>query len=422
MRPIQSRFWLYLLLEIKKYRLAFPKILTGLLLILSLSAGCVLLYRLYSTEHSAQQKIRIGISADPEEPYLDWMIQTLSQMKDLKISCQFEFVAEQEGIQKLQAGYYTALFFIPHNYINSLIEGEEAVLRIRFRQGQTTVADYLVRELGNAASQIILDTQAGIYAMQDYYRENDLPDLTADELSLNVLYLQKVLARKNIYTYEEIPADGSTANPAHYLAVGIICLLTAMEFTCIAVLHRESPLLAEKLYLSGLGEGKRFLAREAALCICFGSIYLFLCLLSAMISPKIPGIHSALHLTESSSLHTALCTGWKLAALLPILAVIGTYILWIYELAADQLSSIILLFVSFICFSYLSGYYFPLSTLPDSIRHLAPCLPTGIILHYSRNILSGTFQWRDLMILLGYWIVLSLALILFTQIKRRRSH
>lgn len=417
-----SRFWLYLMLEIKKYRQAFPKILGGLFLILFLSAGCVILYQLYSAEQPDQQKIRIGITADPDEPYLDWIIQTIQNMKDLKNSCQFEFVSEQEGNQNLQSGKYTALFLIPHNYIRSLIDGEEAVLRIRFRQGQATIADYLVKEMGNAASQIMLDTQAGIYAMQDYYRENDLPDLEKDELSLNVRYLQKVLSRKNIYTVEEIPANGTVANKTHYLAVGIICLLTALGFTCTAVLHRESPTLTQKLDLAGLGGWKQLLAREIALCLCFGFIYLMLAVLLAAVSPWIPGLTSVLYITDTTPFYTILYTGMKLITLLPILTVICSYILWVYELATDNLSSMILLFVSFICLSYLSGYYYPLSSLPDRIRHLAPYLPTSTILQYSQHILSGTCQWIHLVTLLGYSTILSATLVFFTQIKRRRSH
>lgn len=302
-----SKFRIYLSLELKKYRLAFPKICGGLCLILLLIIGYLLLYQLYSSEHQKQSKIQIGITADPEEPYLDWMIQTIQSMKDLKYSCEFELVSEEEGMHHLQSGRYTALFLIPQDYIHSLIAGDEAVLRIRFCQGHTTIANYLVRELGNAASQIMLDTQAGIYAMQDYYQENHWPDMSKDELSLNIRYLKKILSRKEIYSYEEIPATGTLSDQTHYFAVAILCLLTALGFTCTTVLHREPKPFVQKLRQSGFQDWQRILAKLTAMIFCFGCIYLVLSVLCTAVSARIPGLDSILHLNASSGVHNLNC-------------------------------------------------------------------------------------------------------------------
>ncbi len=305
-RQTRSRFRLYLSLELKKYRYAFPKICGGLILILLLTGSYLLLYQCCSAEHQKQGRIRIGIAADPEEPYLDWIMQTLESMKELKHSCQFQLVSESEGMRHLKAGKYTALFLIPHDYIRSLIAGDEAILRIRFRQGNATVADYLVRELGNAASQIMLDTQAGIYAMQDYYREKGWPGMSEDELSLNIRYLQKVLNRKEIYSFEEIPAAGTLADRTHYFAVAILCLLAALGLVCTTVLHREPEALLLKLQQTGFRNWQRILAKLTAMILCFGSIYLFLSILCTIISPWIPGLNNILHNTASSDLPAAL--------------------------------------------------------------------------------------------------------------------
>lgn len=417
-----SRFRLYLSLEIKKYLLAFPKICGGLFLILLITGSYFLLYQLYSTEQQKQRIIQIGITADPEEPYLDWMIQTIENMKDLKHSCHFEFVSETEGMKGLQSGNYTALFLIPPDYIRSLIDGDEAILRIRFRQGQTTIADFLVKELGNAASQIMLDTQAGIYAMQDIYRENHWQDMSKDELSLNIRYLQKVLNRREIYAYEEIPATGTTADQTHYLAVGILCFLTALGFTCTAVLHREPNVFVEKLELWGLRHWQQILAKESAMILCFGGIYLFLSILLTALSPRFSGFNDLLHQNTNSSLHAMLLTSGKLLAIIPVLLVICAYILWIYEISPNNMSSILLLFVSFICLAYLSGYFYPLSYLPDSIRRISTYLPTSVILNYSYHILCGTGRWQDLLEILAYGTILYGTLVCFVCWKRRCFH
>ncbi|MDE6568693.1 MAG: ABC transporter permease [Lachnospiraceae bacterium] len=421
-QPSHSRFHIYLSMEIKKYLLAFPKICGGLCLILLFISSYFLLYQCYSGEQQKQSVIQIGITADPEEPYLDWMIQTIESMKDLERSCHFEFVSETEGMKRLQAGDYTALFLIPPDYIRSLIAGEEAILRIRFCQGQATIADFLVKELGNAASQIMLDTQAGIYAMQDIYRENHWENMSKDELSLNIRYLQKVLNRREIYAYEEIPVTGTTADRTHYFAVAILCFLTALGFTCTAVLHREPHVFVKKLELCGLRDWQQLLAKETAMILCFSGIYLFLSLLLTALSTRISGFHSLLHQNTDSSLHSMLLTGGKLLAIMPVLFVICAYILWIYEICPNNMSSILLLFVSFIGLSYLSGYFYPLSYLPDSIRQISAYLPTSVILNYSYHILCGIGHWRDLLGILAYSMILYATLLCFVRWKRRWSH
>lgn len=421
-RQPQSRFRIYLFLEIKKYLFAFPKICGGLCLILLLIGSYFLLYQLYSENRQENSRIQIGITADPEEPYLDWMIQTIESMKDLKHSCHFEYVSEAEGMKHLQSGRYTALFLIPPDYIRSLIDGEEAILRIRFCQGQTTIADFLVKELGNAASQIMLDTQAGIYAMQDLYRENHWQNMSKDELSLNIRYLQKVLNRREIFRYEEISAAGAATDRTHYFTVAILCFFTALGFTCTAVLHRESHVFLDKLHHCGLRYWQQILAKETAMFLCFGGIYLFLSILLAALSPQISSMDDLLHQNTDSSLHAMFLTGSKLLAIIPVLFVICTYILWIYEISPNNMSSILLLFVSFICLAYLSGYFYPLCYLPDSIRQISVYLPTSVLLNYSYHILCGRGRWQDLLGVLAYGTILYGTLVGFAHWKGRCFH
>lgn len=414
-----SRFRIYLVLEIKKYCLAFPKIFAGLCLILFLSTSFLLLYQRYLADHQDSHRIQIGICADPDEPYLDWMIQTIENMEDLKYSCQFEFVSEKKGIKRLQDGKYTALFLIPQNYIHSLIEGKEAILRIRFRQGQASVADYLVKELGNAASGIMLDTEAGIYALQDYYQENHWSNMSKDELSLNIRYLQKVLQRKEIYSYEEIPATGTITDRTHYAAVAILCFLSALGITCTALLRREPDALIGRLQQSGLPNWKRILAKETAMLLCFTCLYLTLSLLLAVASPWIPGFREIIPSHGASPLQTLFLTGIKLFTITPVLLVICSCILWVFETVRHNFNSILLLFVSFLCLAYLSGYFYPLSYLPDSIQQISSFLPTRVILNYSYHRLNGNHQWKDLFSIFLVSGILYASLVYFTSKKRR---
>ncbi len=416
----RTRFWLYLCLEHKKYRSALPRILGGFFLILLILTGCIMLYQIYASQQHQKDIIHIGIVAEPDEPYLDWMMKTIENMEGLKDSCQFTSISATDGKKGLQSGEYTALFIIPHNYIHSLIVGEEAILRIQFGQGQSTIASYLVRELASAASQIMLDTQAGIYAMDDYYLEKQFPHRSKDERSLNIRYLQKILQRKQIFTLEEVSGNTVT-DKTHYFAVGILWTLIALGFTCPEVLRSETHVLRDQLYLSGFRDWKRILAKELALLLTFGSVYLILVLLLAISTPWISFLSSALHIPASSGFPVILYAGAKLLALSPVLCVICGWILWIYEVSRDNLSSILLLFVSCIFFSFLSGYFYPLSYLPSGIQHMAAVLPTRVMLTYCYHILNGIWHASDLLALLGYGGVLYGSLIGISKYQKYTS-
>lgn len=417
-----SRFRIYLSLEIKKYRLAFPKIFAGLCLILFLSSCFVLLYQRYLTDRQDRRRIQIGICANPDEPYLDWMIQTIENMEDLKLSCQFELVSEPEGTRRLQSGKYTALFLIPTNYIQSLIDGKDAVLRIRFCRGQATTADYLIKELGNAASGIMLDTQAGIYALQDYYQANHWTDMPKDELSLNIRYLKKILHRKDIYTYEEISSMGTANDRTHYIAVAILCFLAALGITCTALLRREPDAIIARLQQSGLPEWKRILAKESAMLLCISFVFLSLSILFAAGSPWISAFRDAVPSQGDSPLHHVLFIGIKFITLTPVLLVICTCILWVSEAVYHTFNRILLLFVSFLCMAYLSGYFYPLSNFPVSIQKVAAYLPTRVILEYSKQRLNGIPSWKNLFFIVLYSGILYGSLVYYSTRKRRRLH
>lgn len=418
----QTRFWLYLRLEIKKLNSALPKFLGGLCVILVILTGCALLYQLYTSNQQQKNVIQIGIVADPEEPYLDWIIQTIENMDSLEYTCKFTEVSESDGILGLQNGKYTALFIVPQDYIHSIILGKEAVLRIRFGHGQSTIASFLVKQLGNAASQILIDTQAGIYAMNDYYKENQLPNRSKDELSLNIRYLQKVLSRGELFTLEEVSGSSVLGDDTHYFAVGIILLFLALGLTCPSILHPEPRTLQDQLYVSGISGWKRMMAKECALILYFGFLYLILGILLTISALFVPALPEIMDITTSSPVTTALDTCGKLFILSPILVVICGWILFIYEAATDSISSLLLLFISMIFLGYVSGYFYPLSYLPDRMQHLASFLPTGVLLNYSYHTLTGEWHFIDFITVIGYGIIIYGLLVILAHTKRRISH
>lgn len=391
---------IYFQLEWKKCLKSFPGIFTGTVFIGVLLLGITFLWQMHQAEKTQSQIIQIGIVAEKEEPYLDWIINAVEQMESTRYTCHFSRIEEEDATKTLRSGKLNAVFIIPSNYIDSLIRGNNQPIIIRFGTGQPTITNFLIRQFGDAFSRFMIDTQAGIYAMNDYYRQNHLPNRQKDELVLNIAYLNQILKRNHMLQIEEIEAENDLSYGEYYFSSGLILFLLCWGLTCPGIFLPECPALKEKLCISGIGHAKQTLIRHLVFLLIFSCNYLlFSCFFSFGISwsgSSIPGID------DYSSLQWLLC----FLRILPILPLVCTIIQLAYEIARDKIGSILFLFLLILTMGYLSGCFYPLSYLPAAIRKPAPFLPVRVMFSYISNCITGNWSLLALVKVFFYHILL----------------
>ncbi len=391
-----KRYRIYFQLECKKFFRALPGILLGILLISILLTGFIFVCQKNLEQADDTRTIRIGVSAQENEPYLDWMISTIENMESLEFTCRFTKISADSANKKLQSGDLDAVFIIPENYVESLIRGTKNPLIIRFGTGDSTITGFLIRQIGDAASRFMINTQAGIYAMKDYYRENGLPNAEPDELDINLKYLDTIVKRNNLLTVEEIKSEQELSGTVYYFTSGIVLFLLFLGLTCPGILRRESRSLQKKLHTIHISSGIQTILRYLSFITVFAGMYVCIALLLSFVIPA-----SRIVIKGSAPYNPA---SWFLCflSILPVLALACALIQFTYETITNKIVSVLFLFLLILILGFLSGCFYPLAQLPHAVRTIAPVLPVRVMFEYTAGCLTGNRSLADLLAVLAY--------------------
>jgi len=393
---IMKLFFQYVYLETKRMFLSFPRILFGSIFLLMLLSGIFIFCQLNSMQEKQKNVIHVGIVAQKNEPFVDWMISAVSHMKNMEYNFHFERVEEQAANQKLSSGELAIAFFIPQNYVASIVSGENKHLSIRLGNGQTTIVSFLLKQLSEAASSFILNSQAGIYSMQEYYDLHNLPQKSEDELKLNLQYIQDIAGLEKGIETETLETDNSYPLSSHYIISGFVLFLLFWGLTAGKMLAPQKKALENQLARAGIPQGWQILARGLSfLSISFANyLALFLFISLGMLFTG-----TAIQDTAISGIAGL----WKFAACcLPLLPFSTAVIQLAYEITKDTLGGILLLFFGVLLLALCSGCLYPLDYLPDILQRLAPKLPVYQACQYGLAVLHQTFDVTAFLTLMAY--------------------
>lgn len=359
----------YACLEAKRMFLSFPRILLGGIFILMLLSGTILFCQQNAAGEKQKNSIRIGIAAQKDEPFVDWMISVVSNMKSMEYDCRFERIDKEDADRLLASGEIAIAFFIPQNYVASIVSGENKHLSIRMGNGQTTIVTFLLKQLSEAASSFILNSEAGIYTMQEYYSHHNLPNKAEDELELNLQYIKDIAGLEKGMKTETIETGNTYPLVSQYIISGFVLFLLLWGLAAGKMLEPQNKAFQEQLINAGMPKGRQLLARGLSfLSISFVNyLVLFLLISIAMLATG-----TALPDTMVSDIAGL----WKFAACcLPLLLASSVTIQAVYEITGDALGGALLLFFGVLVLALCSGCFYPLSYLPESLQKLAPKLP-----------------------------------------------
>lgn len=376
----------YIFLETKRMIKGLPSICFGSLFLIGLLAGIFTLFQVTNKHTKESNPVEIGVVAKKEEPFVDWMITTISNIENTQYTCHFQRLDEKKADYELKSGKTDIVFLIPENYIASIIKGENKHLTIRFGSSQSTIVSFLFRELSHAASSFILDTEAGIYSMQEYYKQHGLPNQLDDEFDLNLKYVKEIITLNKGIETEELDVETSKPLLQQYLISVFVLLLFFWGLACARMLTPQSKAFQNKLAQKGIGFGRQIFARGLAFFTISLVNYLFLFVLAGIImsvfSLRIPGTLCV----SSNGL-------WQFALrCIPILLLSTVFIQLAYEITEDSMGGILFLFFTVLAMGLCSGCFYPRSFLPHALQSASMLLPVWQAYRYGLSALEGSFH------------------------------
>lgn len=406
-------FRTYFSLECKKNLGSIPSMLIGLFVLFALVGFLLFSWQQYSNEEN--KPTTVGIVAAEDEPYIELFLAVLKNTETLKNRYEFVILSQKEASEKLEKEQISVVFQIPENYVNKMIIGEVEPIDIQFGTGDSNLPSLMMRQLSQSVSSLLLNTQAGIYAMDDYYRAHNLPNQQKDEQALNLEYIKKILKRHSAFNVEEIQSENGLSYTQYYATVIFLLLFLFLGLISPKVFRPENTTFEQKLCLAGLDTFKQFMCRQLASWLLFASFLLGIALLFSTIV-----CIASLSIPDFTQKGFFSWMGTFLPTLLAI-PMVCAFIGLVYELIPDLTASILFLFLCILLFGYLSGYFYPIAFLPKGLQLLSAFLPTRVLFQYASGCMSQNISLYRLGILILYTILLLFLSILLRK-KRTEVH
>lgn len=364
----------YFQLECKRILKLFPRISLVTIIAVVLGGGCLVLT--YNAKDKAQNELsvmNIGVVASKEDNhYIDLGMYIMQHTDDLKYVCNFKKVTEQDGQRDLQNEKLGALIIFPDDYVRSVYYGAENPIIIRFGTAQSGLTSLLFGRLSEVIADYMRESKAGVYAMQDMYDSWNCK-YKADSDELAERYAIKIFSRKDMLVEETADAERGINILHYYSGAALVLLFMFWGLNCGSVLGKKEKMLRTLLRSRGLSMLKQLLGKFAALVILFLLNYLV-----------VVGIFGILINIISPSIDLELMDNMVFTCieLTPVLLLVCSLILLVYELFHDGIGGMIFIFFATVIMGFLSGYFYPASFFPVWVQHIGRWLPTGVLFEY----------------------------------------
>lgn len=417
-----KRFLVYTQLQIKKIMRTYPA-----MLVMTCLLALVLVSMLYIQARSARDtalgkedsKAAIAITGMDSSPYLKLGLSMLENMDPSKVAVKFEEYDRENAIAELKSGNLQAVIELPEGMTDKLLAGNTDVeIGLIIPDAGEGLGPLLIRELSDCISLMIGKMESSSYLLADFYRESGVTsdaDISAAQTDLLKLSLKKILQRGHMFTLKRMKTDATITVESYYLCAMFLLLVMLIGVMCAGTFIRTDYSLEILLKVRGLSVIFQILAEFLSLLVfimCLGAIFIPAAGLGLS---RMPIVFSELHSQTPSFLKDFAVF---VLSSMPVILMIASLDLLLYEAADSLISGVLLQFLAMIALAYLSGVFYPVSSLPSGMKTLAPFLPTGQAMLYLRKLLirEGNFL-PHMAFLLLYAAVFLLAACLMRNTK-----
>ena len=388
----------YSVVQIKRVMRVMPRSMCITLLL-----GCCIFLMaavvLYLQEHSEEKtKVTIGLVGDLEESYLGFGIRAIKALDSSRFTIDFIELDEQEAIKKLEQGELKSYIKVPEGFLESILRGELEPLLYVSPMGNQMLSGMIVNEVVKAVSLLMRDTQNAVFAMQDYIKEQGLlSEYSRHTNAISIRYLDFILDRPSVFALEQLGISGNQSSmQAYYVcSFSVLFLLLWGMVGCPIFIKRDIALIkmlqatGQKAVVQVVGEWIAYVI------FMFGNIVVLFLLFA--ISATV--IEFTLPEWSDSMIKEIICYA---ISFLPVLLLISSFQMLLFEVSSEFVSGILLQFLCAIGLGYLSGCFYPISFFPKSIEILANVLPTKIAIDYLSQTLLSQSNILLLASILGY--------------------
>lgn len=332
----------------------------------------------------SKQKIPIGLVGDISDSYLGIGVFAVQNFDTSKYYLELIELSEADAQERLNTGELMGYIRIPDGFVQSLIDGENKKIRYVAGNSPATLGPILMEEIAQIISDMIMESQSGIYGFMDVADtvEIDRSRYNALVEEINVEYIRQIFDRESAYEVHLIGVSDGLPFAQYYFCAFFLLLLMLCGTVCAHLLVKTDLALPRLLYCSGHTSAGQIAAEYLPYA---GMMWFNALLLFGGVGLILPASGMTL-LPQMVTLGDWLGLGVRL---LPAVLLITAMQVFFYELTSTVISGVLLQVLATVSLAYVSGFLYPLSSLPQVVQTLAGALPTGVAFDYVAGAITG---------------------------------
>lgn len=403
----------YFSLQFKRVMKVFPFIL--LVTVVLFAALAVLLSGLMSSFNNSEKNavFKVGITGDTDNEMLQLAIVAFQSFDESRFSLEFIEMEKTAAETALHTGDISAYLELPEDFVEKAMRGEIEPMYYVTTVGSNNIAHMFKNEITALVTDVVVSSQQGSFGLQEVLDDKNVSGSHGELVNaLAIEYVNLVLKRTEAITVDELGISEGMRTGEYYLCGMTLLFLMLLGLPYVVVYARQDRSLNVLLLSRGVS-GMRQLWDEW-----LSHFLSLLCLAAVVFAPVL--VLSAV--SDNATLLMLSLDEWLtyIAFFIPVLVMVSTFNLFIFEIGGNVVSSALLHFFSVLCMCYVSGCFYPVYTFPKAIQAVERLLPTGVARETLAIALSDEAAYRSLIGVAVYAVLFFAGAWLVRMAKLRR--
>lgn len=360
-------------------------------------------------------KFSVGVVGTKEDSYLSMGLRLLNDLDDIKYMLDMvEYDTEEEAKKALDERRISAYAVIPPEFVDSInYFRNDSQIRYYSDAGQKGIANVVMDEVSEIASNIIICSEAGLFTLQNILNDTNIdPNKYWNDVnSLFMEIMSITMMRSEISEVNDLGMTEGLTTFAYYFISFSLIYIMLISFAKTAYHIGQTREFERMASTFGIGKIRQVLSEYVAIFI--GNIACFIVFETLFLIVFATGI---INITEfgKSPVGDFLLFG---LGMIPALMLISAMEMFLFEIISGLINKVVVVFMLYLIFTYISGFFYPKEILPDAVRVVGEYIPTGISFEYLRLVIQ-----EKSVAVPAIEIVVYLALFIFGTIWARRNN
>ena len=327
--------------------------------------------------------IKIGVTGDLEQRYIDIAVDTMNNLDDARFSVEFVTYDEDEARSALSSGSIVGYIIIPPGFTDGAASANFIPITFVTEGNEGALVEAIVGEFIGVAEHVADETQRATFGADRYMAERGIPWADRDPLTDGfALEYASIALRRNTTLDIKLVGDNKISTGGYYFSAFVLLFALLFGVGCASHVVRRDESLPRLLASGRVGVFRQSLAEGGAFFI-FSYVHVAVVVLLGGWVVSASGVGSVFGgATFGDFAVFAL-------GLAPAILMISSAQLFLYECTRSVVPGVLLQFVAAIATAYVSGFFYPSSFFPVTVRKIADALPGGVAFSFAKGLLTA---------------------------------